>query len=743
LHIAKSNYSNDTIPLVILKHETVTSSKATFPQCEIVKMLGKKRIDLSSFSEYPWTLPGLRMIFSLANKTIDMSFMDIHDLKEDSFITGVSIKNNADIKPSLTEIFSPKDLILQLIDGAGKVRAFLHKFSNEEYGESEITVMCEPLHPLDLLSFNDPGVIQSGRNPDLLLVPEDFELALAFVLSLGIKLEDISYKVDYSNEDLLVGSKIEEIVPKPKSMRTNLLDRERNVAKEMEGVLNSARGNKLIPSGKYKETQIPLIPQKSVSASNQEPTAKDFISAINREAKFQQTDEMNRNYSNEDVEDQEKLKYVKDKRPQNIPLAVGIWFKLKDVQFYIATESGEIPTAQFAENDIPFFEPEPEQTFFWQHDYYERVTNILIQLLRNLYIYSRFDDPAYFISLMTEIDPSNEYKIIGVRRRLSASRNFNEALNSYAQQYPSFFRKKEALYVMVIDSQKTRDSLRQHLQQVQKLKLDIFAASGSRYNDRYKLIVNNNGQQEVVSINDPRLGPKVVEYRPHVEGFPMTDLNNSKGKRIEEYNQKEKMNALFIVTDQISYNISDFIIQNIERMDQFFNRPEFLEQFFVSPSDFTVRGPDQQVFISEDDIRDYIDFLDFDRTPTLITLPIPDGIDLIKTPQYLLMPDQSIYMIQNVLGGNRRRAMNVLYVWGSERINLGFYADEWTGVVDKPSVTPYVNTNLERQEYTTKEFYTDSQFAFLEFASNKYAAMIRLTHRGKTNSISVPDVYRQ
>jgi hypothetical protein len=163
----------------------------------------------------------------------------------------------------------------------------------------------------------------------------------------------------------------------------------------------------------------------------------------------------------------------------------------------------------------------------------------------------------------------------------------------------------------------------------------------------------------------------------------------------------------------------------------------------VSPSDFTVRGPDQQVFTSEDDIRDYIDFLEFDQIPSLLTIPLPDGIDLIKTPQYLLMPDESLYVIQNVLGGNLRRVMNVMVVWARERINLGFYADEWDGVINNPSVTPYINTNLEREGYTTKDFHTDSEFAFLRFASNKYAAMIRITYKGKSKSISVPDVYRQ
>lgn len=736
LHVSKSDYPGDTVPIVIFKHESPTSARATFPQCEVIKMQAKRRIDMSPFSEHNWTLPGLKFIFDLANKTIDLSFSDIHDLKENSFLTGMNVTNNADIKPSLNQIFSPNNLILQLIDGAGKVRAFVHKFFNEDYGDSEITVMCEPMHPLNLSSFNDPAVIQSGRNPHLLLVPEEFDRALAFVLSLGVKLEDVSYKVDYSDEDLLVKSRVEEIIPKPKSMRTNLIDRERSKAKEMVSVLSSAQENKA--SGQIKETQISLLAQPSSLASG--ITAKDLINSINREARFEQLD---KNYTDLDLRDQEKLQYVNDKEPQSVPLAVGIWFKLKGVQFYISTEAGEIPNRPFAENDIPFFEPEPDQTFFWQHDYYERVMNILIQLLRNLYIYSRMDDPVYFINFITEIDPNNEYKIIGVRRRLTSSKNFSEALVSYAQQYPTFFRKQDNSYVMIIDSQKTRDSLRQHLQQVQKLKLDIFAASGSRYDDKYKVVVNNNGQQEVVPSSDARLGIATVKYAPHVEGHKMIDLSNVTGKRVEDYTNAEKMNALFIIFDEMRFGLSDFMIENIERMDQFFNRPEFLEQFFVSPSDFTVRGPDQQVFTSEDDIRDYIDFLEFDQIPSLLTIPLPDGIDLIKTPQYLLMPDESLYVIQNVLGGNLRRVMNVMVVWARERINLGFYADEWDGVINNPSVTPYINTNLEREGYTTKDFHTDSEFAFLRFASNKYAAMIRITYKGKSKSISVPDVYRQ
>lgn len=109
---------------------------------------------------------------------------------------------------------------MQCIDGAGKVRAIVYNYTNQDLEANQITIMCEPLRPINLPSFNDPLIVQKGYDPSKLLEPESFEKALAFVQSLGVK--DFAFKLDSSRTTF---TNFPETL-KPKSIRRQTLELE-------------------------------------------------------------------------------------------------------------------------------------------------------------------------------------------------------------------------------------------------------------------------------------------------------------------------------------------------------------------------------------------------------------------------------------------------------------------------------------------------------------------------------------
>jgi len=362
----------------------------------------------------------------------------------------------------------------------------------------------------------------------------------------------------------------------------------------------------------------------------------------------------------------------------------GMWFSLQGVRFFIYVEKTKLEKRIFSIDNTVFFEPKPKEAMFWRHDHFERVANIIVQLLRNLYLYSRTDDPSFFINRMTKIISDNKYNIIGARRRIPSTRRFVDDLKGYAELYPSFFYSAGSVPKLILDSEKTRNALQQHLEQVQKLKEDTFGSYGSKF---------------MVKLADNQV--RRVFYQPFVNNVRM---------------DKES-----------SWGVNDFILNNLERIGQIFNRPGYLEQFYIYPSDFTVRGPDQQIFMSTIDVLHYMSLLDMQKTPITISLPLPAGTHLIKNPQYLILEDKpdergtiktSLYILQNVEGGSRRKVWRLIMGWIQEKINLGYFVGEYTGA--KPDNIP------ETAADSLSEFDTIYNIAEIRYEEDKYAALLKL-----------------
>jgi len=640
LHIS-STYPANVQPIVVFKHSDSDSRSAS--QYELVRMMAKSSLEHAS-NMFPWTFGELKMIFDLANKTLDISFLTIHRLDEKLYETGPVVKSNANIKPMLTDIFDIRNIQYQYVDGAGKARAMVYTFLSELHGTGGITVTFEPLCPIAVDAFDSLSLIRSGYDISRFMLPEDFERAMAFVKSLGLKNTDIAYKL--MPEDLEYVYVTTEAEEKPVFAAGTVPIR-------------------VVTTDKGKEE----FTTPSNYGINREPTEKSSLKSKARP----------------------RIKRV-SKQEGYEPLAVGIWFVYRGVQFFIATDPGMIKEKIFGINDTSFFELEPDNAVFKQHDYYERVMNTMVQLLRNLYIYSRLDDPDFFMKTMTTIQTDAKYEIAKARRRISAFRDFKQDLFSYCDSYPSFFTEltpemrngaDPRLPRMILDSKKTYKGLYQQLIAVQKLKENIFGASGSKIE-----VTEPQNDQEI----------RTVSYTPYFKGILYANATTTR--------------------------ITDEMIKNIVRLEQYYKRPGYIEEYYVYPSDYTVRGPDQHIFMSEDEIKQYMNLLELETTNAVITAPIPASSYLTKTPIYIVLRDSptskdgSLYILQNVLGGSRRRVLNVLYAWDRERINLGYFAEEYAGSDVAVDQINFRDLN---------GFDTNINSATVEYFSGQYAALFRLS----------------
>lgn len=619
-------YPPDVQPIVVFKHRGSESSRTKTYQYEYVQV--SRQDAQQSSSVIPWTLAVVQKIFVKINRTIDVSFSTLHieqrapagsptpEKVESRYQTGPVVKTDVTIKPLLTELFQRSDLMYQFIDGAGKLRCFVCRYDSPDYPSGRITIACEPLCPLALQSFDDPALVEQGVDVSSFLGGEDFQKSLEFIRSLGVKDSDIAYRMD-AQALRLVEEVIEEVESDVERERRIREEKERERLKQKAAAVKTVSAMERI-LGKKPGGPPALLPASAKAAA---------VPVVKKERKV-----INRIVSREVA-----------------TLAIGIWFKFRGVQFYIATEPGEPPQSNYSINNSSLFQVDPEIILFRQHDYYERVANIIVQLLRNLYLYFKIedsfgiDDPKFFINAITTINPDVVYRIQGVRRRISSTRKFREDLMSYAEQFPTFFtpiteqvRAGKALPLLVLDSERTKKSLLTHLRMIQQLKEDIVGASGSYVS--------------VISPDHSESGRREVEYQP------ITTEN-------QEYMR--------------TIGITNTIVEKVVRMKEFYERPGYIEEFYVYPSDFSVRGPDQNIFLSTEEIREYLDLLDMERPSAVITAPVDEKHFQSRTPLYYMAQDGSLFILQNVLGGSPRRVASILNAWQREKINLGFFAEEW------------------------------------------------------------------
>lgn len=673
------SYPANVQPMVIFKNLIGDGDHYAHPQYEYVEMLGRENPN-SILSTLPWNYNVLKTLFDLVNRTSAVSFMTMRLREENQYQSGPVIKTQVEVKASLDQVFDKQLIQSQFIDGAGKLRAFVLNYPDREADQSkgpkikQITISVEPLAPLGIASFDDTKHI---------FVNQDFQETLKFLQTVGIKLQDVAYRME--SEEVEV---IEEIEQENDEAAAKRIDAEKQAKREKARQREIERsvsikdrllgGPEVVPGGLLQggllqgdagaSTGLTFLQELKAAEEKRKAEAAKLLAPIIPAPTVE-------------TAPKKAITVRVIKKSEGPTMAVGVWFTLRGLRFYIATTPGQPPTENYSIDNIPYFEVNPSSSFR-QHDYYERVANIMVQLVRNLYLYSRVEDPQFFIDTMVVINPDVVYDLATAKRRIPASRNFNQDLLAYAKAFPTFFTPLDgqgdvkSLPRFVADSYVTKQSLLAHLKIMQQLKEDVIGASGSKVIPQHGRLYDD--------------GMRRVVYEPFIDG------------RFED--------AVVGITDRM--------IEKLVRLKEFYLRPAYIVEFYSYASDFTVRGPDQNVFMTEDEVVQYMDLTSMDVPPSVISAPVDKAVFNVRPPMYFVARDGSLYILQNVQGGNRLSALNVLHTWETQRVNLGFFAPEHRGNVANAVVMNMVD--LPKMD-------VNQNYILVEYKPRTYAALFKLS----------------
>jgi len=257
---------------------------------------------------------------------------------ENKYQTGNVVTLNAEQKPALNQLFKIENLQYQFVDGAGKLRAFVHSHTANQ----RITVCCEPLVPLELDCFDDIKALTARRDPfrpEQFLEAEDFEMAIQFVQSLGIALESINYHIE--SESLMAI----EIDQQPDDETLRLEAERKRLADEAKKQQQAARREEL----KLSILERAKLAQSNSSSSLLLPPPSAVMPTAQQRKRLPTTRKVIRKVNTE-------------------PMAIGIWFTISNVKFYIPTTAGVPKTEKYGINNEPYFRVEPDNVFFRFHD---------------------------------------------------------------------------------------------------------------------------------------------------------------------------------------------------------------------------------------------------------------------------------------------------------------------------------------------------------------------------------------
>ncbi len=650
----------DSQAFVFFKHSGAKSFTSPNPQYEVINIVVKEPNGTST--ERDWDILKLNTLFGLQNRSIDVHFSTVLLKKEKIYQTGTIVDIEADRRSNILQIFPKANLEYQFIDGAGKLRAFVHTFKSSPNPKvTRITVSCEPLAPIDLDCFDDLQALRSRNetmHPDQFLAPQEFDIAIDFIKSLGISVDSIDYHMEFQSlvavEDAatIQAPDIKKIEQKKDSDAAAAKEKARLQGMSLQERLAAAAA---MPTATLKQESALLSQPKLLGKPQMEETTQETL--------------------------MQKIPARKVVKMTNAnPKAIGVWFKIPghSIRFYIATTPGTPLTKEYSVNNEPYFSVVPENVYFRQHDEFERIANVLIQLARNLYIYSRWDDVDRFMQALTTVDPTVVYDVRNVRRQIPSDRIYSNAPTSphirYPAMFPTFFSPVEGqtYFKLTLDSALTQKRVRQHLKMVQTLKENIIGASGSKIQERLD-----------------ESGIRIVQYTPYIGDI-------WKVPRI---------------------GIDDEMIEGIPRLSSFYNRPMYIIEFYAYASDFARRGPDQNILMSTGEMTEYLNLLSMENRIPVVIHPLPLLVREHKFPVHYASPDGSLYIIQNVEGASLSRVNNVIVTWVRERVNLGYYTPDFRG-----------------EPIRIREIKADSlnsldpalQFSVLDYGNGQYAALLKL-----------------
>ena len=279
-----------------------------------------------------------------------------------------------------------------------------------------------------------------------------------------------------------------------------------------------------------------------------------------------------------------------------------------------------------------------------------------------------------------------------------------------------------------VDVVKRVRKLRRDLDTIIQIIKWLYLLSGLNVSDfvnQYMLIGNIKPEDSAMVYNLSNIGIKLPEANNVTEGLNQIKLlaptlvqSGNGTDRLFMYNQK--------IFDGILYYLKKY---DYERKPRNPVIPKIIYRSDISEEDF-IHQRRVAIFTNEQDMNTWINTLDKLSFKNIIIEDTLNISNALRAEPYLyISPTGNIYMIQNVVTGDRMRAINVGYYWYLYKINLGHTAMEFdTETLGNTPVYVVYGISPALAPIITENHAGDSTqyLQVLSYGSGQYAAMLPL-----------------
>ena len=235
-----------------------------------------------------------------------------------------------------------------------------------------------------------------------------------------------------------------------------------------------------------------------------------------------------------------------------------------------------------------------------------------------------------------------------------------------------------------------------------------------------KYVVVDQDDKDSVNIYDflniGRTFPKVNNVNDGILEMSKRVPSLFKNDKIYLYSKK--------FADGLLYILTQYVKEYINSETQI---PQTINRILISQDDF-ISYPGIVLFLSQKDIQGWLNSLNIMTFKNLIIETELNVNNLYKHESYLYQnPDNHIYLIQNVVEGNLKKALNVGWYWENYKVNPGHKIDKYLGDLDELKYVIYEISPSKHLELSENNAGDTTEFiSILRYNENNYACMLVL-----------------
>lgn len=176
--------------------------------------------------------------------------------------------------------------------------------------------------------------------------------------------------------------------------------------------------------------------------------------------------------------------------------------------------------------------------------------------------------------------------------------------------------------------------------------------------------------------------------------------------------------------DGVVYHLSKY---DKERKPEKPKIPKLIYRSDINEEDFKQQKR-VAIFTSERDMRTWLESFDaLSFKNIVIENKLDSGYALRSEPYLYTAPDEKIYLIQNVIGGDKLKVINIAYNWYVHKINIGYRASEFPDPDNIPVHVIYqIGPSLSPVMLENNAGDSTNYLQLLTYGADRYAAMLPL-----------------